>query len=222
MQEILLRELNGIGRRLHHPGQRVEAGARALHRAHRPGQPARRRRRRRARRAARRRDPALGRRLPPGARAQARRRARPRCCSTRYADALPETYKDEHTPVRGGQGPRQAGAARGARPAGDAPVPQEPRRRRRAVQGLPLRRADDALRRAAGAALARRAGHRRAAVRDRAAPTAPSTSTTSACSCRPARASLPRCARTWRTRSRPPGAARPRSTASTSSCCGPG
>ena len=31
--------------------------------------------------------------------------------------------------VRGGQGPRQAGAARGARPAGDAPVPQEPRRR---------------------------------------------------------------------------------------------
>ena len=51
---------------------------------------------------------------------------------------------------------------------------------RAAVQGLPSR-ADVAVRRAAGAALARRRGRRRAAVRGHAAATAPSTCTTSAC-----------------------------------------
>ena len=66
----------------------------------------------------------------------------------------------------------------------------EPDDARRPVQGLPVRRADDALRRAAGAALARRPGRRRAAVRDPPRPTAPSTCTTSACSRRPAHREL--------------------------------
>ena len=109
---------------LHHPGHRVDARPGALHRAYRPGQPARRGRRGRARRAARRRHPAVGRRLPAGAGAQARRRAGQAARSTGTREALPEAYKDEHTPVRGGQGPGQAGAAGGARPAGDAPVPR--------------------------------------------------------------------------------------------------
>lgn len=95
----------------------------------------------------------------------------------RYADAFPEGYKDGHTPYEAmkdlaklelleepGQlemhlfrkqlAPR-AGARRRGRRRVDG----------RAVQGLPVRRADDALRRAAGAALARRPGDRRAPVR---------------------------------------------------------
>ena len=59
-------------------------------------------------------------------------------------------------------------------------------------------------------------------VRGGAASTAGSASTTSGWSCPPGTASWPRCARTWRTRSRPPGAARPRWTASTSWCCAAG
>ena len=152
-------------RRLHDPGHRVDARAGPLHRAHRPGQPAGRDRRRRARRAARRRDPAVGRRLQPRARAQARRRA-DQGAVLPVRQRVPRGLQGREHAVRGPQGPRQAGAARGAGPAGDAPVPQEPRRHQRQVQGLPVRRADGALGRAAGAALAGRAGRRRAAVRD--------------------------------------------------------
>ena len=74
-------------------------------------------------------------------------------------DALPGQLQGRAHAVRGGAGPGQAGAARGARPAGAAPVPPAARTtQRRAVQGVPVRRADDALGRAAGAALARACG----------------------------------------------------------------
>ena len=149
----------------------------------------------------------------------------------RYADAFPESYKDGHTPYEAvqdlaklelleepGQLEMHLFRKRRVTPAGTA----EPDDARRPVQGLPVRRADDALRRAAGAALARRPGRRRAPVRGAPRPTAPSTCTTSGCCRPPGTASWPRCARRWRTRSPPPGGARPRWTASTSWCCGPG
>ena len=75
----------------------------------------------------------------------------------RYALRAAGDVQGRARPVRGRQGRREARAARRAGRARHAPVPQAPRRRERAVQGLPLRRADDALGRAAGAALARRA-----------------------------------------------------------------
>ncbi len=152
----------------------------------------------------------------------------------RYADAFPEGYKDGHTPYEAMKdlaklelleepGQLEMHLFRKQR----RRVRTRPRRRRRrgdgrAVQGLPVRRADDALRRAAGAALARREGGRRAPVRGASASTAGSGSTTSVWSCPSGTRTWPRCARTWRTPSPPPGGARPRWTASTSWCCGPG
>ena len=122
IQEILLRELQRRRRRLHHPGHRVDAGPGPLHRAHRPGRPARRDRRRRARRAARRRDPAAGTTTSAWCWSASSATSRPSACSHRYADALPGDLQGRAHAVRGDAGPRQAGAARGARPAGDAPV----------------------------------------------------------------------------------------------------
>ena len=224
IQEILLRELNGVG--VDYTTRVTESMLARVHFIVRtdPANPPGDDRRRRAGRAAGRRDPALGRRLPAGAGAQARRRA--------GQDAVPAVRRR----VPGGVQGRAHAVRGGARTSPSwscwrspaswrctcLPAPRTDRRARRPVQGVPVRRADDAVRRAAGAALARRAGRRRAAVRDRPGRRHRSTSTTSACGCPTAPGSWPRCARTWRTRSPPPGAARPRSTGSTSWCCGPG
>ena len=124
--------------------------------------------------------------------------------------------------ARGGPGSGQAGAAGGARAAGTASVPAAGQPRRRAVQGVPLRRADDAVGGAAGAALPRGARSPTSARTRSSAPTAPSTCTTSGCDCPPAPATRWRCGLRWRTPSPPPGGARPRSTGSTRWCCGPG
>ena len=223
MQEILLRELNGIG--VDYTTRVTESMLARVHFIVRtdPANPPGDDRRRRARRAARRRDPAVGRRLPPGAGAQARRRAG-------------QGAVRRGTPTRSRRATRTSTRrTRRCKDLAKLELLEEPgqlemhlfrkrqRRRRRAVQGLPVRRADDALGRAAGAALARRAGRPTSGRTRSAAPTAPSTSTTSACSCPPAHRELRRGARRrWRTRSRPPGGARPRSTASTSWCCAAG
>ena len=223
MQEILLRELNGVGVDYTTRVTESHAGPGALHRAHRPGQPARRDRRRRAGRAARRRHPAVGRRLPPGAGAQARRGAGQGRCSTGTPTRCPESYKDEHTPYEAVQGRRQAGAARGARPAGDAPVPQAPAttpnvRFKVYRYGEPMMlSAVLPVLHSLGVRVDRRAAvrgqpRRRHGLPVRLRPAAAGRRT----------ASWPRCARRWRTRSRPPGAARPRSTGSTSWCSRPG
>ena len=67
IQEILLRGAARDRGRLHHPGHRHDARPDPLHRAHRPGHPPGRDRHRRAHRPDRRRHPALARRLRPPA-----------------------------------------------------------------------------------------------------------------------------------------------------------
>ena len=226
MQEILLRELNGVG--VDYTTRVTESMLARVHFIVRtdPTQPARRGRRRRARRAARRRHPLLGRRLPAGAGAQARRGAG-------QARWPPGTA----TRSRGVQGRAHARTRRSrtspswscwrSRASWRCTCTAAPRRDgrpERAVQGLPVRRADVCsppclpVLHSLG-----RAGRRRAAVRGRPRRRHRLPVTTSACDCPGpgARAGRgPR--RTWRTPSPPPGAARPRWTGSTSWCCGPG
>ena len=170
MQDILLRELNGVG--VDYTTRVTESMLARVHFIVRtdPTGPARRDRRRPAGRAARRRHPALGRRLPAGAGAQARRRAGQATCSPATPTRFPESYKDGHTPYEAMKdlaklelleepGQLEMHLFRKRPPA------RSRADERRPVQGLPVRRADDALRRAAGAALARRPGGRRAPVR---------------------------------------------------------
>ena len=171
--------------RLHHPGHRVDAGPDALHRPDRPD------RRRPARSTPTRSptqladgDPLLGRRLPAA------------CWSASSATSRPRHLLE---PVRrraaGGATRTSTRRTRRCRTWPSWSCSRSPASScmhlstggarattaRRAVQGLPVRRADDALRRAAGAALARRPGRRRAAVRGAPGRRHRSTSTTSAC-----------------------------------------
>ena len=162
-------------RRLHHPGDRADAGPGALHRAYRPGRPARRGRPQRSWPSCSPTRPGCGTTTSPWCSSASWARSRRKDLFTRYAAAYPDSYKDGHTPYEGMQdlaklelleepGQLEMHLYRKRRPGQDGDAGA--RRPRRAVQGLPVRRADDALRRAAGAALAGRAGGRRAAVRD--------------------------------------------------------
>ena len=159
--------------------------------------------------------------------------SRPSTCSPGTRDALPGGLQGRAHAVRGGEGPGQAGAAGGARPAGDAPVP---RRRGGHRRGRPTRttamdvrfkvyRYGEPMMLSAVLPVLHSLGvrvtderpyevdrldGRRLPLRLRAA------------AARRAPGAGRGARRTWRTPSPRPGAARPRSTASTSWCCGPG
>ena len=122
MQEILLRELNGVG--VDYTTRVTESMLARVHFIVRtdPTNPPGDDRRRPARRGAGRRHPAVGRRLPAGAGAQARRRAGQAPVHP-VRRRVPGELQGRAHAVRGDEGPGQAGAAGGARPARDAPVP---------------------------------------------------------------------------------------------------
>ena len=226
MQEILLRELNGIG--VDYTTRVTESMLARVHFIVRtdPANPPGDDRRRRARPSGSPTRPGSGTTTSGWCWSASSATSRPSTLLDRGTPArCPDSYKDEHTPYEAVQDLAKLELL-------DEPgqlVMHLFRRRRagpttrRAVQGLPVRRADDALRRAAGAALARRAGHRRAARTRCAAPTAPIYLYDFGLQLPAGRTRARRGARhTWRTRSPPPGAARPRWTGSTSWCCGPG